>query len=143
MAREPEGTKRLVRAAGGIVTRSGRRGRGEILLVHRPRYGDWTLPKGKAKPGESDERCALREVEEETGLVCALGEELAVSDYEDASGRSKRVRYYAMTPLDGAVARAQNEIDDVRWVTRKRARELLTYGRDALVLERVPRRVLD
>ena len=133
----------FVRAAGGIVTRAGRGGRGEILLVHRPRYDDWTLPKGKAKPSESDEACALREVEEETGLACILGDELAVSDYEDGAGRPKRVRYFAMTPHDGTVARPQNEIDDVRWLTRKRARELLTYGRDALVLERVPRRVLD
>jgi 8-oxo-dGTP diphosphatase len=141
--RPDSGATGFVRAAGGIVTRRGRRGHGEILLVHRPRYDDWTLPKGKAKPKESDERCALREVEEETGLVCALGEELAVSDYEDGSGRPKRVRYFAMTPVDGGVARAQNEIDDVRWLTRKRALELLTYGRDAEVLERVPRRVLD
>jgi len=143
-AEEPEmAAAGFVRAAGGIVTRSGRGGRAEILLIHRPQYDDWTLPKGKAKPRESDERCALREVEEETGLACALGEELAVSDYEDGSGRPKRVRYFAMTPLDGAVARPQNEIDDVRWLTRKRALALLTYGRDVEVLERVPRRVLD
>ena len=137
------GAAGFVRAAGGIVTRSGRGGRAEILLIHRPQYDDWTLPKGKAKPRESDERCALREVEEETGLACALGQELAVSDYEDGSGRPKRVRYFAMTPLDGAVARPQNEIDDVRWLTRKRALARLTYGRDVEVLERVPRRVLD
>jgi 8-oxo-dGTP pyrophosphatase MutT (NUDIX family) len=135
---EETGEERVVRAAGAIVVRDGR-----FLLVHRPKYDDWTFPKGKCEPGESDESCALREVEEETGLACTLGDELAVSDYEDGAGRPKRVRYFAMTPADGAVARPQNEIDDVRWLTRKRARELLTYERDARVLERVPRRVLD
>jgi 8-oxo-dGTP pyrophosphatase MutT (NUDIX family) len=133
----------FVAAAGGIVTRPDRAGHSVILLVHRPRYDDWTLPKGKADRGESDEACALREVEEETGLACALGDELAVSHYEDGSGRPKRVRYFAMTPADGAVARPQNEVDDVRWVTRAQALELLTYARDAEVLELVPRRVLD
>jgi 8-oxo-dGTP pyrophosphatase MutT (NUDIX family) len=66
----------LIRAAGGIVCRHGRDGV-EVILVHRPRYDDWTFPKGKANPGESDEACALREVEEETGLLCELAEELA------------------------------------------------------------------
>ena len=68
-----------------MITRAGRDG-AEILLVHRPRYDDWTLPKGKAEAGESDEDCALREVEEETGLLCELGPEVTVSEYEDAAG---------------------------------------------------------
>jgi 8-oxo-dGTP pyrophosphatase MutT (NUDIX family) len=137
------GADGYVRAAGGIVTRPGRGGHGEILVVHRPRYDDWTLPKGKAEPGESDEACALREVEEETRLVCRLGEEVAVSEYEDGAGRPKRVRYFAMTPPEGAEAAPQNEVDELRWLTRQRALETLTYERDAEVLERVPRRVLD
>jgi 8-oxo-dGTP pyrophosphatase MutT (NUDIX family) len=66
-----------VRAAGGVVVRVEASGRQEILLVHRPQYGDWTLPKGKARDGETDEACALREVEEETGLRCTLVRELA------------------------------------------------------------------
>jgi len=125
------------------VTRDARDGHTEILLVHRPRYDDWTLPKGKAQPGESDEACALREVEEETGLVCEIGEEVAVSEYEDGAGRPKRVRYFAMTPRSDADATPQNEIDDLRWLTRRLALETLTYERDTDVLERVPRRVLD
>jgi 8-oxo-dGTP diphosphatase len=125
-----------------VITRRGAEGRGEILLVHRPRYDDWTLPKGKAEPGESDEACALREVAEETGLVCVLGAELAVSEYEDGAGRPKRVRYFAMKPAKGAVATPQNEIDDLRWLTRARAVETLTYERDADVVDRVPRRML-
>jgi 8-oxo-dGTP diphosphatase len=126
----------VVRAAGGIVTRAGAGGRPEILLVHRPKYDDWTLPKGKAEPGESDEACALREVEEETGLACELGDEVAVIEYEDASGRPKRVRYFAMTPPDGGQAMAQNEVDAILWVTHEQAFETLSYRRDARVIER-------
>jgi 8-oxo-dGTP diphosphatase len=107
-----------------------RDGRREILLVHRPRYDDWTLPKGKAKAGESDEACALREVEEETGLVCELQGEVAVSEYEDAAGRPKRVRYFAMTPLNESEARAQNEVDALEWLSYDGAVAKLSYGRD-------------
>jgi 8-oxo-dGTP diphosphatase len=118
-----------VRAAGGVIERT-QDGRREILLVHRPRYDDWTLPKGKAKAGESDEVCALREVEEETCLVCELHGELAVSEYEDAAGRPKRVRYFAMTARNESDARAQNEIDALEWLSYNRAIEKLSYGRD-------------
>jgi len=126
----------LVRAAGGVVTRTRDRGL-EILLVHRPRYDDWTLPKGKVEPGESDEECALREVEEETSLVCTLGDEVAVSSYEDARGRPKRVRYFWMTPEDGSEASAQNEVDAVRWLTHDDALEELSYARDREVVRRL------
>ncbi|TMM22694.1 MAG: NUDIX hydrolase [Actinobacteria bacterium] len=124
----------VVRAAGGVITRAGRDG-AEILLVHRPRYDDWTLPKGKAEPGESDEDCALREVEEETRLVCELGPEVAVSEYEDAAGRPKRVRYFEMTPREGSEPAPQNEVDDVRWLTRQQALETLSYARDRKIVE--------
>lgn len=127
----------IVRAAGGVITRAGDAGTREILLVHRPRYDDWTLPKGKADARETDEACALREVEEETGLVCDLGEEVAVSKYDDAAGRPKVVRYFAMVPRDGSEAVAQNEVDAVRWVSYARANEMLTYARDREVLARV------
>jgi 8-oxo-dGTP diphosphatase len=130
----------VVRAAGGVVTRVGASGRSEILLVHRPKYDDWTLPKGKAEPGESDEGCALREVEEETGLACELGEEVAVVEYEDAAGRPKRVVYFAMTPPEGGEASAQNEVDGVLWLTREPALEALSYERDRGVVERLAAR---
>jgi 8-oxo-dGTP diphosphatase len=126
---------RTVRAAGGVVTREGTDGT-EILLVHRPRYDDWTLPKGKAKAGEPDEACALREVEEETSLVCDLGEEVAVTDYI-VRGRPKRVRYFAMTPRPGSEAAPCNEVDAVRWVSPTRAVEALTYGRDREIVARL------
>ena len=63
----------VVRAAGGVVSRRNERGEVEVLLVHRPHHGDWSFPKGKLEPGETDEECALREVWEETGLRCRLG----------------------------------------------------------------------
>jgi 8-oxo-dGTP pyrophosphatase MutT (NUDIX family) len=134
LAPEPD---ELVRAAGGVILRQGRGGRPELLLVHRPRYDDWTLPKGKANRGESDEACAVREVEEETGLRCELGDEVAVSEYEDSAGRPKRVRYFAMTPPEGVEAAPQNEIDAVRWLALDDAMESLTYARDRDVIRRV------
>jgi 8-oxo-dGTP diphosphatase len=126
----------LVRAAGGVIVRSGPSGRAEILVVHRPSYDDWTLPKGKCNRGESDEACALREVEEETSLVCELGDEIAVVEYEDGAGRPKRVRYFAMTPREGAEAAADNEVDAVRWLAPQEALGTLTYGRDAEIVKR-------
>lgn len=118
--------------------RPGRSHRAEVLVVHRPRYDDWTLPKGKCNRGESDEACALREVKEETSLVCEVGDEVAVVDYEDAAGRPKRVRYFSMTPKPrDAEAAANNEVDAVRWLTTREALETLTYGRDAEIVKRV------
>jgi 8-oxo-dGTP pyrophosphatase MutT (NUDIX family) len=131
----------VVRAAGGLIVRAAQGGTAEILLVHRPRYDDWTLPKGKAKTGESDEACALREVEEETGLHCVLGAEVAVSEYEDAAGRPKRVRYFSMTPPADLEPTPQNEVDAVRWVALRLAAQTLSYARDVEVLERAASRV--
>ena len=105
----------VVRAAGGIVFRRGVDRSLEVLLVHRPHYEDWTFPKGKALANESDEDCALREVEEETGLVCSLDLELATTSYVDSKGRPKFVRYWAMSPLQGAFT-PHDEIDEVRWL---------------------------
>jgi 8-oxo-dGTP diphosphatase len=125
----------VVRAAGGAVVRDGRAGP-EVVLVHRPKYDDWTLPKGKAENGESDEDCALREVEEETGLVCKLLEELESSSYTDASGRPKLARYWLMRPVGGSL-RPTREVDDARWVPLAGAEEQLTYDRDVRVLRSI------
>jgi len=116
-----------VRAAGGVIVRDG-----HVLLVHRPRYDDWTLPKGKLDAGESWQEGARREVEEETGLRCDPGAEVGRSHYTDQRGRSKEVRYYRMEP--GGEPVAQNEVDEVRWVPLAEAPTLLTYERDADVL---------
>ena len=127
-----------VRAAGGVVLRRGQDGARETLLVHRPAYDDWTLPKGKADPGETDEACALREVWEETGLRCTLGRELAGAAYSDERGRAKRVRYWAMEPLPGPAAHTPftpgAEIDELRWLPLADAAALLSYDRDRDVL---------
>lgn len=123
-----------VRAAGGVVWRPGGDGGREVLLVHRDRHDDWTLPKGKADEDESDEACALREVEEETGLVCELGPELASTSYMVEARRPKTVRYWAMRPVAGEAV-ASNEVDAVRWLPLEEARDLLTYDRDRAVLD--------
>jgi len=122
----------VVRAAGGVVVRAGAAGP-EVLVVHRPRYDDWTFPKGKAKAGESDEDCAVREVAEETGLVCSLAEELPSTSYTDPKGRPKRVRYWRMEVTGGTLA-FHHETDDGRWVPLDEAEQLLTYPRDAALV---------
>jgi 8-oxo-dGTP diphosphatase len=123
----------VVRAAGGLVTRNDA---SEVLVVHRDRYDDWSFPKGKCERGESDEDCALREVEEETGLRCVLGEELPSTSYTDGQGRPKRVRYWLMEPVGGELA-YHHEVDAARWVTLDEARGLLTYQRDVDLLDSV------
>lgn len=115
------------------MLRHGPGGELEVLLVHRPRYDDWSFPKGKLEPGETDEEAALREVKEETGLRCALRRELRATSYRDSHGRSKRVRYWLMKHIDGALA-ATDEVDDARFVTLREAARLLTYERDRALL---------
>jgi 8-oxo-dGTP pyrophosphatase MutT (NUDIX family) len=122
----------IVRAAGGVIVRETPTGR-EVLLVHRPRYEDWSFPKGKAEGEESDEDCALREVEEETGLVCRLGRELLSTEYTDPRGRPKRVRYWLMR-VDGGELEFHHEVDAARWVDLDAATRLLSYPRDRRVL---------
>jgi 8-oxo-dGTP diphosphatase len=121
---EPE-----VLAAGGVVVRDDK-----IAVVHRPKYDDWSLPKGKLDPGEGFEAAALREVEEETGLRCSLGRELPSTEYRDAKGRQKLVRYWEMTPLGGEFAPSE-EVDELRWLDPAGAAELLSYDHDRDLLE--------
>lgn len=103
--------------------------------MHRPRYDDWSIPKGKRGGGETDEDCAYREVMEETGLECRLGEEIAQSEYVDRKGRVKLVRYWAMTALDDTGALPDNdEVDELRWLSPAKAIELTSYAADALVI---------
>jgi 8-oxo-dGTP diphosphatase len=123
-----DGAKWLVRAAGGLVVRDVDGGC-EVLLVHRPRYDDWTFPKGKVDPGESDEAAARREVEEETGLRCVLERELPSTRYIDGRGRPKVVRYWLMRVVDGDFA-ANDEVDQIAWLTLTDARAVLSYERD-------------
>jgi 8-oxo-dGTP pyrophosphatase MutT (NUDIX family) len=118
-----------VEAAGGLVWREGEDHGVVLAVVHRPRYNDWSLPKGKLDPGESHETAALREVEEETGLEVELEQELSSHFYQDNKGRSKRVRWWAMQALEGEFIPNQ-EVDQLRWVTPDEALGMLTYTRD-------------
>jgi 8-oxo-dGTP diphosphatase len=118
-----------VEAAGGAVVRDGR-----VAVVHRPKYDDWSLPKGKLDPGESFEEAAVREVEEETGLRCELGSELPSARYRDSKGRPKVVRYWQMTPVEGEFS-PTDEVDDLRWLEPAEAARLLTYDRDRELVE--------
>ena len=127
----PQGDLTVVRAAGGLVLRDGK-----VLLVHRPKYDDWSFPKGKCGDGEGDEACALREVEEETGLRCELLDELGETRYRDARGRPKTVRYWRMEALGGEFV-PHGEVDKIRWETPAAAAGLLTWSRDLPLLERL------
>ena len=119
-----------VRAAGGLVRRRGPdSGETEVVIVHRPRYDDWSLPKGKLEAGESWEQAALREVGEETGLRCELLEELKPARYRDRHGRRKLVRFWLMRPV-GEAARRGDEVDEVRWLPAPEAERLLSYEHD-------------
>jgi 8-oxo-dGTP diphosphatase len=118
-----------IRASGGLIVRDGR-----VAVVHRPEYDDWTFPKGKADPAETDEDCALREVAEETGLRCELGRELSTTRHPDREGVPKRVRWWVMAPVSGGFE-PNEEVDELRWLTEREARELLTYPGDVELLE--------
>lgn len=124
----------LLRAAGGVVWRRGPSGVCEVVIVHRPRYDDWSLPKGKVDDGESDEAAALREVEEEASVGCRLGPELISVSYTDRTGRPKVVRYWAMTVESGTVGGA-NEIDAAEWVPLPQLRQRMSYPRDHPVID--------
>ncbi|MDQ4098838.1 MAG: NUDIX hydrolase [Actinomycetota bacterium] len=128
----------VVQAAGGVVWRRRLPQGTEVLIVHRPKYDDWSFPKGKLSEGEAHADAALREVCEETGLRCALGPEVATSTYEDAQGRPKVVRYWAMEADDGEF-QPNREVDQARWVSIDEAPALLTYDRDRAVLASLPR----
>ena len=111
-----------------------------MVLVHRRRYDDWTFPKGKAYPDESDKDCALREVEEETGLRCELAEELRSTSYRDSKDREKVVRYWRMHVVAGTL-QPENEIDGAEWCPVEDAVDRLSYRRDREVLDSLLERV--
>jgi len=130
----------VVEAAGGVVWRRADDGRVEVLVVHRPKYDDWTLPKGKLDDDEEHEEAARREVEEETGVRGVLGAELPSTEYADRFGRRKRVRYWAMEAVGGDFE-PNREVDEVRWLGVEQARDLLSYDRDREVLDAFSRLV--
>ena len=123
---EPE-----VRAAGGLLWRTGGDGQVEVLLVHRPRYDDWTMPKGKCDPGESWEDTAHREVLEETGFDVELGAELP---YATTVEIESFVVDGAMVMRSGTFV-PNDEVDDIAWLSQAEARTRLTYDHDTVVLD--------
>jgi 8-oxo-dGTP pyrophosphatase MutT (NUDIX family) len=120
-------SRRPVRAAGVLLFRDGR-----VLLIHRPNRGDWSFPKGKHEAGESDEQCALRELEEEVGLRVRLGARVGETNYRLADGRPKTVAWFR-GEADGE-AQPLDNVDEVRWVTPAEADALLSYDRDRELL---------
>jgi 8-oxo-dGTP pyrophosphatase MutT (NUDIX family)/phosphohistidine phosphatase SixA len=125
-------------AAGAVVLRRG----GEVLLVHRPKYDDWSFPKGKVDRGEHPLAAAVREVEEETGLHIRLGRPLTDQHYE-VNGRGKTVHYWVARVVgddDISAYLVNNEIDEVVWVSFERAAEMLSYPRDQRTLREARRR---
>ena len=123
---EPE-----VLAAGGLLVRDD----GRAAVVHRPRYDDWSLPKGKLDPGESFEDGARREVWEETGVRGQIREELQPVEYVDRKGRDKLVRWYRMD-VDGEPDEfvPNDEIDELRWLTPAEALDVVDYDHDRALL---------
>ncbi len=130
---ESDGPEVEVRAGGGALWRHGDDDTIEVLVVHRPRYDDWSLPKGKCDPGESYLDAAVREVAEETGYAVEVGASLGEVRYVDHKGRAKSVRYWAMTVSDGTFE-ANDEVDRAKWLAVPEAEALLTYDHDRPVL---------
>jgi 8-oxo-dGTP pyrophosphatase MutT (NUDIX family) len=123
----------IVHASGGIVVRRAEGGPVEVALVHRPSYQDWTFPKGKRTRGEDDRQTALREVEEETGLVCRIERAVGRIQYRDRKDRPKTVMYWLMTPIEGTF-HPTSEVDEIRWLPVEEAEQLLTYEHDIELL---------
>ena len=121
-----------VLAAGAVVLR---KNSDDVLLVHRPKYDDWSFPKGKLHRGETHEDAAVREVEEESGVLGRLVSELDPTSYTDPLGRSKRVRYWLMDPVTVHPFEPSDEVDEIRWLPEAEAAELLTHAHDRKVLE--------
>jgi 8-oxo-dGTP pyrophosphatase MutT (NUDIX family) len=120
----------VIRAAGGIIVRDG-----DVLIVHRPNYGDWSLPKGKCRARESDEDCAVREIEEETGLRCEIERRLGETRYQALAG-PKVVQWFLMRPLAGEFA-PDDEIDEVAWVPIADVPDRVTFDVGVEQLERL------
>ena len=129
---------RVVRAAGGLVFRRTPKGKLKLLVAHRPSYDDWSLPKGKADKGETPEETAVREVLEETGYHCRIVAPLGTNRYRISNG-VKEVAWFAMRPLpDSPGFEVNDEIDEIKWVSRKKAEQILDYENDRSLVSDSP-----
>jgi 8-oxo-dGTP diphosphatase len=122
----------VVQAAGGLVVRR-HGGELQIAVVHRPLHQDWSYPKGKLDEGETFETAALREVHEETGLICRLVRFIGHTEYIDRKSRPKAVAYWVMAAEDGTFS-PNEEVDELRWLDLAEAAQLLSYERDRELL---------
>lgn len=135
MLRKPlDPPKSSIWAAGGVVYRH-TDGQAEILVAHRPRYRDWTLPKGKLDSGETFVDAAVREVFEETGMKCLVGAELGTVAYTTPNENPKVVRYWLMDAIGGEF-QPNSEVDGIKWLSFRKARAKLSYPLDRAVLNR-------
>lgn len=127
---------KTVLAAGAVLWRAGDDGaEPEVAVVHRPRYDDWSLPKGKVVVGESEPLTAVREVHEETGYSAHLGRRLALVSYlVEKQGIKKKVRYWAARVVDGEFT-PNDEVDELRWLPLSAAIKQLDYPHDRKVLK--------
>jgi 8-oxo-dGTP pyrophosphatase MutT (NUDIX family)/phosphohistidine phosphatase SixA len=132
----------VVRAAGGVVWRNGTGSNGEsateVAIIHRPRYDDWSIPKGKLVPGESDLEGAIREIAEETGYRVRVGRPLGEVTYPKKMGNEERlkvVRYWSMQ-AEGGLFTPTPEVDQLRWVSVQEAMQALTHERDRDLMRR-------
>ena len=122
----------MIQAAGGVVVDLSK-GKPRYLVVHRPAYDDWSFPKGKLDEGERHRDAALREVKEETGLICSVLTKLSPVSYHTPNGNPKRVKYWLMERVSGDFVR-NDEVDSVTWLKRSAAMSLLTYVHDQALL---------
>jgi 8-oxo-dGTP diphosphatase len=136
MARDPDVIE--IHAAGGVVVRGTGR-HTEVLVVHRPAYDDWSLPKGKLEPGEDHELGALREVLEETGVDAVVTGAAGTVRYRDRHGRAKEVRYFTMEPRAISPRAPDHEVDVVAWWPVADALTELSYEHDRALLADIAR----
>jgi len=128
----PFGTVAVILGGGGLVTRHSD-GELEVLMVHRPKHDDWSLPAGKLDPGETLAECALREVHEESGYVCELGRELDMVEYADRRGRTRQVHYWEMDAISGSF-NPTLEVDAIAWVPLVESLNYFTNERDLKIV---------
>jgi 8-oxo-(d)GTP phosphatase len=125
----------VIRAAGALLWRERSAGEIEIALVHRPSYGDWSLPKGKIDENETALACAYREVFEETGIKARFTRQLGTVEYED-NNTQKRVKYWVAQALGTSDFVANEEVDQLRWLKPSDSIELATHQSDKEMIER-------